>query len=88
MKYMGSKATLLGGDLGEILLREATTADRFVDLFAGSGAVAHFAAQRTDLPVMSVDLQEYARVLTAAIIERTSALVGDAALAQWTATAS
>lgn len=87
MKYMGSKATLLGGDLGEILLREATTADRFVDLFAGSGAVAHFAAQRTDLPVMSVDLQEYARVLTAAIIERTSALVGDAALAQWTATA-
>ena len=85
MKYMGSKTALLGGELGDILLNEAADARRFVDLFAGSGAVAHFMAQRTDLPVLSVDLQEYARVLAASIIERTSSLADDASLAAWSA---
>lgn len=83
MKYMGSKTALLGGELGDILLTEAAFAHRFVDLFAGSGTVAHFMAQRTELPVLSVDLQEYARVLAAAVIERTTSLTGDATLANW-----
>ena len=39
MKYMGGKTALLGGELGTILLSEAASANRFVDLFAGSGAV-------------------------------------------------
>lgn len=84
---MGSKATLLGGDLGRILLREAASAQRFVDLFAGSGAVAIYAAQRASLPVLSVDLQEYARVLSAATIERTTSLEGDVQLGAWVAAA-
>lgn len=87
MKYMGSKTALLGGELGDILLREAADARRFVDLFAGSGAVAHFMAQRTRLPVLSVDLQEYARVLAAAVIERTVNLVDDASLSAWASAA-
>ncbi|MGC3994720.1 MAG: DNA adenine methylase [Propionicimonas sp.] len=85
---MGSKTALLGGPLGEILLREASGARRFVDLFAGSGAVAHFVSQKTDLPVLSVDLQEYARVLTAAITERTTSLAGDTSLKAWISAAS
>ncbi|MCS4592700.1 DNA adenine methylase [Brevibacterium sediminis] len=88
MKYMGSKSTLLSGDLGKILLHESATANRFVDLFAGSGAVAHFIAQRTELPVLTVDLQEYARILSAAIIERTGSLVGDTVLEDWLATSN
>lgn len=80
---MGSKMALLGGDLGEILLRQSATADRFVDLFAGSGAVAHFVAQRRALPVLTVDLQEYARVFAAAVIERTASLEGDEDLEAW-----
>jgi len=86
MKYMGGKTSLLKGDLGQILLTEAGSARRFVDLFAGSGAVAHFAAQYTNLPVLSVDLQEYARIFAGAVIERTSSLVGDAALMKWLST--
>ncbi|WP_374990261.1 DNA adenine methylase [Brevibacterium sediminis] len=85
---MGSKSTLLSGDLGKILLHESATANRFVDLFAGSGAVAHFIAQRTELPVLTVDLQEYARILSAAIIERTGSLVGDTVLEDWLATSN
>lgn len=85
MKYMGSKAALLDGELGDILLSQAVRACRFVDLFAGSGAVAHFVAQRLELPVLSVDLQEYARVLAAAVIERTSSVADDASLATWVA---
>lgn len=85
MKYMGSKTALLNGELGEIILRESKSAGRFVDLFAGSGAVAHFVAQGTTLPVLSVDLQEYARILSASVIERTRSLVNDSALAKWLA---
>ncbi|WP_269928094.1 DNA adenine methylase [Kocuria massiliensis] len=88
MKYMGSKSALLSGALGEILLHECATADRFVDLFAGSGAVAHFIAQRTEIPILTVDLQEYARILSAAIIERTDSLVGDIVLEEWLATSN
>ncbi len=83
MKYMGSKTALLSGELGDILISEAASADRFVDLFAGSGAVARFAAQQTKLPILSVDLQEYARVFAAAVIERTSSLVDDPGLISW-----
>lgn len=86
MKYMGSKTALLGGELGDILISEAATASRFVDLFAGSGAISHFAAQHTELPILSVDLQEYARVFAAAIIERTNSLADDPGLLRWLTT--
>lgn len=83
MKYMGSKTALLDGDLGRILLEESASATRFVDLFAGSGAVSHHVAESTSLPVLSVDLQEYARILTGCITERTADLSNDDGLASW-----
>lgn len=86
MKGMGNKKALLSGDLGRILLERTSGTSRFVDLFAGSGAVANFVAQSTDLPVLSVDLQEYARVFSAAVIERTTSLVGDQEFESWLCT--
>lgn len=83
---MGSKTALLTGKLGEILLTESVGAHRFVDLFAGSGAVARFMAQRTSIPVLSVDLQQYAQVFAAAVIERTEGVTENLALLRWLST--
>lgn len=83
MKYMGSKTTLLNGGLGTILLETAQKADRFVDLFAGSGAVAHYMAQNSELPVLSVDLQEYARIFASAVTERTVSVADEQNLLDW-----
>jgi len=83
MKYMGGKSNLLEGKLGDILLEEINGARRFVDLFAGSGAVTHFIAQRVDVPVLSIDLQLYSRVLSAAVIERTESLEDNFILDSW-----
>lgn len=80
---MGSKASLLNGDLGEILLSQTSSADRFVDLFAGSGVVSHFIAENTSTPVLSVDLQVYARVFAASITERISDFTDDPILGIW-----
>lgn len=74
LKYMGSKASLLEGRLGEIILEGAAQSQRFVDLFAGSGTVSHFVANKVSTPVLSVDLQEYARIFSGSVIERTSDL--------------
>lgn len=74
MKYMGSKRLLLLNGLGDLVLREASRSARFVDLFSGTGAVATHVAERVDVPVVAVDLQRYAAVLAAAVIDRTSAL--------------
>ena len=39
MKFMGSKRWMLENGLGSLLCQRAETANRFVDLFAGSSAV-------------------------------------------------
>ena len=70
MKYMGSKRAMLQNGLGELLSHEATGARRFVDLFAGSGAVAIHVACRFPIPVLAFDLQHYSTVLTGAVINR------------------
>jgi adenine-specific DNA-methyltransferase len=70
MKYMGSKRVMLQNGLGELLDREVAGAQRFVDLFAGSGAVAVHVAQRFDIPVLAFDLQKYSVVLARAILCR------------------
>jgi adenine-specific DNA-methyltransferase len=44
LKYMGSKAGMLAGTLGEQLRTLAPKHERFVDLFSGSGAVARYVA--------------------------------------------
>ncbi len=83
MKYMGSKLALLENGLDVALQREVRTADRFVDLFCGTGRVAWYMAETTPIPVFASDLQEYAVVLAGAIIERTHPVVLDEVVDAW-----
>lgn len=71
MKYMGGKTSFLSGALGQTIKRQLVGRERFVDLFSGSAAVSHYVAERFALPVLACDLQEYGRVLSASLIERT-----------------
>ena len=87
MKYMGSKRWMLQNGLGTLLRAECADAKRFVDLFAGSGAVACFVAQQTDLPVLASDLQMFSVILTEAIIARDKSLDADRIWEEWFATA-
>jgi len=83
MKYMGSKSGLLARGLGRIILEEAQQASRIVDLFCGSGAVSWFAAERTELPVLAIDLQQYAVVMARSVIGRTSVLDANSIVDEW-----
>jgi adenine-specific DNA methylase len=74
MKYMGSKRTMLLNGLGKLILQESTRAKRIVDLFCGAGAVVDFAAKNSRLPILAIDLQEYAVVLAKSILSRTHSL--------------
>lgn len=65
---------MLRNGLGEILLREAESHERFFDLFTGSGAVAAFVAARSGAQVHARDLQAYGAALAAAVVCRTSEL--------------
>lgn len=65
IQYLGSKARILDA-IGEALDRVDPARGGAVDLFSGSGVVsAHLARSRA---VVAVDVQEYARVLAAALI--------------------
>lgn len=57
----------LSGIISDSLISEPV---KFVDLFSGSGAVARWVAENHLVPVECVDSQLYAKVLGAAIIER------------------
>jgi adenine-specific DNA methylase len=83
MKYMGSKRAMLQNGLGELLNRESGSARRFVDLFAGSGAVAIHVARKFPIPVLAFDLQQYSSVLTGAVIERQAALNCQSVWSNW-----
>ncbi len=83
MKYMGSKRMMLRNGLGELLEREARNANRFVDLFAGSGAVAIYVAQRLSIKVLAYDLQRYSAVITGAILHRQARLRPQAIWREW-----
>lgn len=74
MKYMGSKSSMLKNGLGGLILDQCSSANRFIDLFAGSAAVSWFVAERKSIPVISCDLQTYSYYLAEAIIGRTSPL--------------
>lgn len=65
---------MLRNGLGNLLLKEAAKHNRFVDLFAGSGAVASYVATKVSVPVFAFDLQAYSSTLTGAVIGRTSAV--------------
>jgi adenine-specific DNA-methyltransferase len=88
MKYMGSKRAMLTNGLGVIISDAIKGRDRFVDLFSGSGAVSRFAATNFDVPVLSVDLQSYAAVLSAAFLNRDSAINVETSWANWLDAAS
>lgn len=60
---------LLNG-LGTVLDREIVTANRFVDLFTGTGVVAMYVARKRSIPVHAVDTQEYSTALANAVISR------------------
>jgi adenine-specific DNA-methyltransferase len=70
MKYMGSKRTMLQNGLGKLLIEQAKSAERVVDLFTGAGYVAWYIAENTSKPVLAVDLQSYAAIMAQSIIGR------------------
>ncbi len=80
---MGSKRTMLQNGLGELLARETFGMKRFVDLFAGSGAVGIHIGQRHAVPILAFDLQEYSVALANAVINRDSKLRGAVVWEGW-----
>jgi 16S rRNA G966 N2-methylase RsmD len=80
---MGSKQWMLGNGLGHLLVERASSADRFVDLFSGTAAVSWLVAEKTDLPVLAVDLQTYSAVMARAVIGRTRKLASADLSAEW-----
>lgn len=80
---MGSKVSMLNGSLGSQLIELAPRSRRFVDLFAGSGAVARYMATTTDLPTVSVDLMTFSSVVTGATIERVKPLDARRLFTNW-----
>lgn len=87
---MGSKRAMLQNGLGELLAREvkANGENRFIDLFAGSGAVAIHIAQKVPIHVLAFDLQEYSAVVAGAIIEREKNFAWEVVWADWEKRAS
>ena len=83
MKYMGSKSFMLRNGLGVLIKRRAKKAKRIVDLFSGVAHVTWFAAEEIAKPVISVDLQNYSRVLAQAIILRTKKIDADKLREKW-----
>lgn len=72
MKYMGSKRWMLKNGLGDLIAREVRGAERFVDLFVGSGAVSAHVAMKYEVSVSAYDLQTFSTVLARAVIGRES----------------
>lgn len=74
---------MLGNGLGELLAQEVPTAERFIDLFAGSGAVAAHVASKFQVPVLAFDLQRYAAILAAAVINRQTSVQWKPSFRNW-----
>ena len=83
MKYMGSKSFMLRNGLGVLIKRRSKNAKRIVDLFSGAGHVAWFAAEKIDMPVLAVDLQNYSKVLSDAILLRQDHINADKLKEKW-----
>ena len=71
---MGSKRWMLRNGLAELIHSRVSQHERFVDLFCGSSAVSWHVARNHSVPVLASDLQEFCRVLAAAVICRTGVL--------------
>lgn len=85
MKYMGSKRAMLQNGLGDLLDREIEIdgVSRFIDLFAGSGAVGIHVAKKFPIRVLAFDLQQYSAVIAGAVIEREHQLDWEEAWLKW-----
>jgi adenine-specific DNA-methyltransferase len=83
MKYMGSKRAMLTNGLGKILIAETSKANRFADLFVGSGAVAWHVAENTRCQVLASDLQLFAVSLAEAVVSRTRIIDADSVWKVW-----
>ena len=87
MKYMGSKRWMLQNGLADLIAREVRGAARFVDLFAGSGAVSTHVAMKYEVPVTAYDLQTFSTVLARAVIGRESRIDAERLWTNWYARA-
>jgi len=76
---------MLSNGLGEMLLREAPAFERVVDLFCGAAAISRYVARSCAVPVLAVDLQQYATALAAAVVTRTKTLKHEAVASRWLA---
>ena len=65
---------MLRNGLAELIHSRVSQHERFVDLFCGSSAVSWHVARNHSVPVLASDLQEFCRVLAAAVICRTGVL--------------
>ena len=74
VKYMGSKRWMLRNGLADLIHSRVSQHERFVDLFCGSSAVSWHVASNYAVPVLASDLQEFCRVLAAAVVCRTRVL--------------
>ncbi|MEK9139690.1 MAG: DNA adenine methylase [Nitrospirota bacterium] len=83
LKYMGSKRAMLQNGLGDLLNAQLPRASRFVDLFAGSGAVAIHVARRYEIEVRASDLQSFSAVITGAVITRQKKINPQTAWDRW-----
>ena len=80
---MGSKRSMLGNGLGELLLSTVPEKGRFVDLFCGSGAVAAHVAQTMPIQTQAFDLQQYAVTLANSVIGKTVAIPAEEIWEEW-----
>ena len=74
---------MLANGLGKILRRRAADSKRFVDLFAGSGAVSWYVAENTASSAVAADLQQFAAVLAESVICRNQVIDGEALWLGW-----
>lgn len=87
MKFMGSKRAMLSNGLGEVLRAQSVGVEKFADLFAGSSAVAWFAAENSECSILAGDLQSFAAALAEAVITRTKPLNPAGIWESWRASA-
>jgi len=80
---MGSKRWMLGNGLGRVLAEHMPGRKRFIDLFSGSGVVSWHVAQTSRCEVIAGDIQTYATVLAAAVIERTAPVDVEVLVSDW-----
>jgi len=74
---------MLQNGLGELLAREVRGVTRFVDLFAGSSAVATHVAVKHRVPVVAYDLQLFSVVLAKAVLSRQFRVDSDRIWQSW-----